>query len=142
MISKRKELKFQGHIIDSYMLQGGHGRKWATELMVGMPDLILTMPKWGIHLAEAKHRPDWTTHREYKNPMTPKQRDEAHKYTEGGGLVLGYVIIASTDAIGSLLCVYDPLKPTMTTSTFVPYVLSVKYDINTLLEAYHASRQP
>ncbi len=132
---KRNELVFQGHIIDSYKRCGGHARKWATELMVGMPDLICALPGWGVHLVEVKHRPMWRLGRDYPNPMTDKQRYEAGLYRNGGGRVFGFVVVESDRALGSFLVVFDPLLPQIQLVRFVYYEPGSKYNINDLLGA-------
>lgn len=132
----RRELKFQGHIIDSYKSRGGHARKWATELLVGMPDLICSMKHWGVHLAEVKHRPEWEAEQEHPNPLSPKQAQEALNYVMAGGLVIGYVVIESTDAIGSKLCIFNPCSAKVRLNNWVPYVSGSKFSVDTLLRRY------
>lgn len=132
---RRNELRFQNAIIESYK-RCGHARKWATEMLVGMPDLIATTRWIGCHLAEVKHRPLWShldiTPRD--NPLTKKQQDEARKYIDGGALVCGYVITDAEGVDGSHLAIFDPLC-----DEFVPamqlnsaYTKGVGYDVGTL----------
>lgn len=134
MSDARRELKFQDHIIDSYKLQGGHARKWATDLQVGMPDLICAIASIGVHLIEVKHRPTWRRGGEYTNPLTAKQQFEASKYKGAGGLVFGCVVIEGQDAIGSYLAIFDPVRASVQLSRYVPYAPGSKYDMKRLLE--------
>lgn len=133
MAGARKELKFQDHIIDSYKLAGGHARKWATDLQVGMPDLICALPILGVHLVEVKHRPDWKIGAPYANPLSIKQKLEAVKYSNAGGCVFGMVVVGSEDAVGSHLVIFDPTAAAISTTTHVAYALGRKYNINRLL---------
>jgi hypothetical protein len=135
MTDARKELKFQDHIIDSYKLAGGHARKWATDLQVGMPDLICSLPGVGVHLAEVKHRPEWGLFGCYRNPLTKKQILEATNYKNAGGLVFGYLVVRETDAIGSYLVAFDPTAIAVDTTNCpkVPYVPGGKYDMMQLI---------
>jgi hypothetical protein len=130
---KRRELAFQSHVIDSYKSCGGYGRKWATELMVGVPDLICTLPEIGLHLVEMKHRPEWSVDAQYRNPLTPKQKMEALAYVRAGGLAVGYVVVASSEAIGSQLCIFDPTLAEIVTDKHVPYRPGPKFDVKQLM---------
>lgn len=131
---KRRELPFQGYIIDSYERQGGYGRKWATELAVGVPDLILSMRPFGCHLMEVKHRPEWDGS-ERENPLTPKQVQIAKKYYEAGALVLGAVITLQTKAIGSALHFFDPKLDRFVSIASSGYKPGVGYNVRDMLLA-------
>lgn len=137
MSNKRAELKFQKHIIDSYIIQGGYARKWATQLAVGEPDLVATVPVVGQHLAEVKHRPDWVIGGTYKNPLTPKQKDEAIKFINGGGRCVALIVVGSTSAIGSKLVVCDPTQHEVMLKRHVLYHAGAKYDMYTLLKGHY-----
>lgn len=133
MTETRRELKFQDHIIDSYKLAGGHARKWATDLQVGMPDLICSMLGYGCHLVEVKHRPTWKRGGAYANPLTEKQKFECGKYKMAGAKVHGFVIVESTDALGSHLALFDPVAPHVQLLNSVPYVAGKKFNVAKLL---------
>ncbi len=135
MSEARRELKFQDHIVDSYKLAGGHARKWATDLQVGMPDLICSLKGWGIHLVEVKHRPAWKVDQVYGNPLTEKQKFECAKFNNAGGFVYGFVVFGSTDAIGSHMAVFDPTIANIQLFRCVPYIAGKKYCIRSLLGA-------
>lgn len=137
MAKRRVELKFQDHICDSYAACHGYARKWATEWQVGMPDLVASLPHYGCHLAEVKHRPEFVMGGDYKNPLDPKQRQVARKYTEGGGLVFGLVVIESIKALESSLTIFDPSVETVCIRPHntVPYEATKKYDMALLVEA-------
>lgn len=141
---RRREIKFQNHLIDSYKRCGGHARKWATEMLVGMPDLIATTRWIGCHLAEVKHRPLWS-HSDIsprENPLTRKQRDEARKYIDGGTLVCGYVVTDAELAEGSYLIIFDPLCDEFIPATqlYTPYQKGVGYDVYGLTRDYRWCR--
>lgn len=138
MTDARRELKFQDHIIDSYKQCGGHARKWATDLQVGMPDLICSLRPHGVHLAEVKHRPEFILGRVYANPLTARQIHEAGLYTKAGGLALGYLVFGATDALGSMLKVFDPLAQLVDlgSGAWVPYQPGLKFNMHKLLEGY------
>jgi hypothetical protein len=106
MSNRQVELRFQNHIIDSYAAQKGHACKWASEWQKGKPDLICAIPSFPMHLLEVKHLPDFgpgAKHDRVLNALEPKQRSEAKKYLEGGGVVFAAVIGCSDKAIGSKL---------------------------------------
>lgn len=133
-MARNRELIFQSHILDSYQRQGGYGRKWASDVQAGQPDLVLAFQGFGSHLMEVKHRPSWTFGREYKNPLTDKQRKVCGDYVDAGGNVLGGVVIGE-DARTSTLCLF---VVTMTTVLLFedissPYKVSEKYNISFLL---------
>lgn len=133
MSDPRRELKFQDHIIDSYKLAGGHARKWATDLQVGMPDLICSLLGYGCHLVEVKHRPEWRPGLTYDNPLTLKQQLEARKFKEAGAKVHGFVVAGDTDAVGSFLILIDPLADRVKMERYVPYVAGKKFNVAKLL---------
>lgn len=127
--AKRKaELKFQDHIIASYRYQGGYARKWASDMQVGVPDLIAALPDFGCHLAEVKHRPDWALDGQVRaNPLDAAQARMARKYIEGGSLVLGYVIIGTSNALGSTLVAFDPRYDDLVLGSANPYIHASTY---------------
>lgn len=133
MTDPRKELKFQDHIIDSYKMAGGHARKWATDLQVGMPDLICSLLGYGCHLVEVKHRPSWKVGITYANPLTEKQKFECGKYKMAGAKVHGFVIVGGSDALGSQLALFDPTEPHVPLLQHVPYVAGKKFNVAKLL---------
>jgi hypothetical protein len=113
---RKQELIFQNHLIDSYKAQGGYAKKWASDLMVGNPDLICAFPGIGQHLVEVKHRPQFSPYdgNGWKNQLEPKQIYECKRHIEGGGAVLAGVIIGSVSALNSFLCFFDPREPVWT----------------------------
>lgn len=135
MTEARRELKFQDHIIDSYKLAGGHARKWATDLQVGMPDLICSLLGYGCHLVEVKHRPAWRPGLVYPNPLTLKQRFEMSKYKGAGAKVHGFAIAGGTDAIGSVLVLFDPTADQVKVDRYVHYIAGKKFNVAKLLGA-------
>lgn len=133
----RRELVFQNHVIDSCKLRGGYGKKWSSEWQGGNPDLVLSLPIVGVFLLELKHCPTWQLDKWYKNPLTPKQMKEAKSWVNGGGLVLGGVVIGDK-AVNSKLCVFNPtsehvlLKGDLA-GDYNLHGVGTKYPMNTLL---------
>lgn len=104
MTGRQTELKFQDHIIDSYKSCGGHAAKWASEWQKGKPDLICSLPFWGVHLLEVKHLPEFGSVRSMvRNALDTKQRSETKAYLDGGGLVRAAVVAFDTHANKSKL---------------------------------------
>lgn len=124
----RNELRFQNHIIDTYKIEGGTGKKWASEWAVGNPDLILSCSGVGVHLAEVKHRPTFTLSRPILNPMAKKQISVAREYVASGGLVFLY-IVSGEIAVKSQLHIFDSLVDTTEQGHIVTldYVAGSKY---------------
>ena len=124
----RNELRFQNHIIDTYKAEGGTGKKWASEWAVGNPDLVLSCPGVGVHLAEVKHRPTFDPARSIQNPMSAKQKQAARDYIEAGGTVFLFIVVGEK-AVNSRLCIYDPLKDCSPESLLavVPFAMKGKY---------------
>lgn len=137
--SRRVELKFQDHIIDSYKACGGYARKWATDMQVGLPDLCATLPGIGGHWVEVKHRPEWSILRkEYENPLDKMQARNARLYIEGGALVFGAVIVGGVKAIGSSLVIFHPYAPViMADRNIFPYVPGKGYDMTAAAREAH-----
>lgn len=132
--SRRMELKFQDHIIDSYKNCGGYARKWATDLQVGLPDLCATLPDFGGHWCEVKHRPEWEVGEQYPNPLDKMQALNARRFRAGGALVYGAVVIGSVSAIGSTLVVFHTEGVVMAQPEFCfKYVAGKGYDMRAVL---------
>lgn len=129
--TKRQEIKVQGHLIDSYKMQGGYARKWATERQVGMPDLIATLPSIGCHLVEVKHRPEWALGKTYPNPLDLIQQKVARDFVNGGALVAGAVVVGEGSIAASTLFVFNPMAEELTLDPDlgVRYVPGVKFDM-------------
>tara|TARA_Y100000310_G_scaffold324866_1_gene387319 strand:+ start:10313 stop:10606 length:294 start_codon:yes stop_codon:yes gene_type:complete len=87
---------------------------------------------------EVKHRPEWRIGFNVANPLEKAQIRMARKYIEGGGLVVGAVVIVGTLAINSQLCVFDPLCDTfkITGARTVSYVPGSKFNVTKLMEEY------
>lgn len=134
MTSKRQELKFQDHIVDSYGLAGGYAKKWASEMAVGNPDLVCALPGVGVHLVEVKHRPDWRLGNEYANPLTAKQMQVARDYTKAGGVVFGAVVFGSVKALGAFLFFFDPTLDRLKITRGYEYKSGVKFPVKQILE--------
>lgn len=137
MTLRRDELKFQNHIMESYKNQGGHARKWASEWQKGMPDLICSLVGFGVHLIEVKHVPEFGPSKSLIiNPLEPRQQHEAKKYVEGGGLVFAGIVGGSTNAIGSHLSLFHPLKASFkyNESLKSDFVSGKGYDMLNLME--------
>lgn len=92
----QRELRDQRDIIRSIKAQSGFARKWAGGWQVGNPDLICSLPEFGLFLMEVK-----TLHihgeghvaLHFKFDVSRKQRDELLLWDEAGALVvLGIVV--------------------------------------------------
>lgn len=142
--ARRRELKFQDHILDSYKRHGGTGRKWATDLQAGMPDLILTLQGVGLHLAEVKHRPEFGKGLvTILNPLTKLQRSVAEEFKNNGALVFGLLVGGGeATANDSVLYIFDAdsLAIRADLAVSVPYSARDKYDVRTLLNNHLGSR--
>ncbi len=137
MILRRTELKFQNHIIDSYQNCGGRARKWASEWQKGMPDLICSLPGVGGHLLEVKHEPEFGGIRKViKNPLAPKQRNEAEKYIAAGCPVFAAIVCCGVLATGTKLALFHPMSDVFYffEDQSVPYVAGHGYDMRMLIE--------
>lgn len=134
--SRKKELLYQRHIIDSYKMCGGYAAKWATDLSVGKPDLVCALDDFGCHLVEVKHRPDWSMDHHYKNPLTDKQVQAARDYINAGGISVSMVVVGrGSMAIDSKLYVFSSLAPTVCLShcMFVEYKPTRKFNVSLLM---------
>lgn len=86
------ELTVQKNILTSVIKGGGFGRKWASDFQVGMPDLILAMPRLGTWLCEVKHEhepaPSMTGLSRIANHPTKIQRSILTDFYDAGARVL------------------------------------------------------
>lgn len=139
MSEQRRELTYQKHIMDSYALQNGRAKKWASEWQKGPPDLVCALPKFGVHLMEVKHRPTWSIGKEYKNPLTDKQLDECRSYWEAGGPVMGGVVIGEK-AIRSTLVLFPVQLDTIILLDFLSteYKVGLKYNVHKVLSNFRS----
>jgi len=87
------EIIWQRRIIKSIKSKGGWGRKWATQMTVGVPDLILALPHFGMFCAEVKLFQNVARGWKRKTGVTEKQRHEINRINSanGLGLVIGIV---------------------------------------------------
>lgn len=132
----RKELKFQNHIIDSYKHCGGMAKKWASEWQAGPPDLVASLPDFGIHLIEVKHRPSFGNKNiAIENPMTGLQQKTAKDYINAGGRVF-LAIIRGDKALNSQITYVDPRLRYISPSecVFYDYKIGYKFPIKEILE--------
>lgn len=134
----RAELKMQAHICDSYRLLGGYGEKWDPAHKKGKPDLICSLPGFGPHFVEVKHRPEIQgTMGVLKNPLEPRQIVEARRLIEAGAKVYaGLVIGGASSASSSTLTYLDPLAEMwhLSEAKWVGYTPKVKYQVLSLLQ--------
>lgn len=135
---KKRELKFQSHIVAAYKAHGGQAMKWASEWVAGPPDLVASLPGIGVHLVEVKHMPQMSVHnpRHYKNPMTVKQRHTAKRYIEAGGIVRLAVVANGTAAPETFLGFFNPLEERIQhpLSGWSPYVPGKGYSLTLILK--------
>jgi hypothetical protein len=134
----RTELKMQGHICESYAKNGGYGTKWDAAHAKGKPDLICSLPGFGVHLVEVKHRPEIDRSKlgAIKNPLEPKQVSEARKIIQGGGIVMGGLVIGGMASVThSSLAYFDPLSEVwyLSDGYWVNYQPKIKFYVPALI---------
>lgn len=133
----KRELAFQNHIIDSYKEKDGFCKKWASEWQKGAPDLIATLPEFGLHLAEVKHMPNLKKTNKLKNPLTPKQRSICSHYSHAGANVMALVIAGENTRFTQLYAFPYAMEAFDGSSHVnVPYSVNLKYDVVKLLRLY------
>lgn len=83
-----KETAWQKKIIDSAKALQGYGKKWATQYSVGVPDLILSLPSYGLFLMEVKLIKDIPASGKFSRKVntTDKQKLELRKFSKAGAL--------------------------------------------------------
>lgn len=79
-----KELDVQKLIVDSVRLGGGFSYKLAHRFLIGVPDLLVQLPKYGTSLWEVKVR-DANRSGITAVQITPNQYNFLRDYTEAGG---------------------------------------------------------
>lgn len=87
------ELDFQATLTKSAKHLGGYGRKISSRFTVGIPDLLLAVPKFCPVLVEAKWMKDVKTGFDREVPTTGPQRETLAKYNAVIGLTWGFVIV-------------------------------------------------
>ena len=109
-----KELGLQKRIIDEFREVDGWGRKWATPMQNGMPDLILTLPDTGTFFVEVKlvERAKWPSE-DHPIPIatTRLQRMEMARIVQSGGeaLVMAGVIVGKEGRLYAANCTAELL---------------------------------
>lgn len=78
------EIEWQRKIIEWVRGRGGHARKWATELAIGVPDLVVALPETGVVLAEVKRLVGVKTGFKRNVGLTPKQKHELNAFRYAG----------------------------------------------------------
>lgn len=128
--SPRAELKHQTLLVKSYNDAGGWARKWNSEWQAGPPDIIAHYGE--THFVEMKHLPDLT--RTVKNPMTPKQREEAKRMIAAGASV--YLGVVRGDGPKAEIAYFDPESDYVDPAKglWVRRQPGVIYDVRTLME--------
>lgn len=138
----KRELVFQDHIRKSYERQGGYARKWASAWTAGPPDLVCSLPGFGVHLMEVKHLPTWKGG-PINNPMTTLQQGESEKIEAAGGVALLGVVYGSSVARGSFLGLFQSSLETFSLTdaeAVAPYVVGEGFDIRYLLAVARTRR--
>lgn len=89
-----QEIDYQRKIVKDVRAQGGHGKKWATQLTVGVPDLVLSHHIWQeVALMEVKLFKDVKPRFRRKVGTTSKQQHELKSYWSAGGLSMVGVVV-------------------------------------------------
>lgn len=143
--TKQRELSFQRRIMDSYDKAGGYARKWASDVQAGVPDLVASLPMLsvGCHLAEVKHRPQWSIDKlprnDVKNCLTSLQMDVCGRFVHGGALVVAMLVVGGGGrGASSHLGLFDPRadKWDLKGATWYPYVAGEGYDVTSAVQSY------
>lgn len=93
------ELEWQRRIIKSAKKQGGYGKKWASQFIVGAPDLVLSFPQLGPLFMEVKLLRDVNQNIEWQRKLevTKKQRHELQELRNAGADVLIGAVVEFRD---------------------------------------------
>lgn len=87
------ELEWQSRIIKSVRRQGGYGRKWATQLTVGVPDLVLSFQGIGPFFMEVKLLRNCVHDFDRKIGLQPKQMHELAMLNKAGAEAFVGVVV-------------------------------------------------
>lgn len=93
-----KEVDWQYKIIKKLRGEGSYGRKWATQLTVGVPDLVLSFKspffaREGLYLCEVKLEKGWKKNTKRTIALKPKQADELNNALEASGRAFVLVVV-------------------------------------------------
>lgn len=143
---RRFELRIQSHICDSYKLKGGYGTKWDAAHAKGKPDLVCSLPGYGAHFVEVKHRPNLYIDelRMVRNQLEARQIEEARRMKFGGcDVIAGLVIGGENNVLRTHLAYFDPLAEIwdLRESMWAHYVPQLKYDVAALMEYWRNKRE-
>lgn len=136
------EIIWQRRIIKSVKNEGGWGRKWATQMTVGVPDLILALPHFGMFCAEVKLYQDAVEGWNRRTGVTEKQRHEINKINSAGGLglVIGIVEYKNNNKYAIAFDAnQDKVGERVFGILWSPIEKSDRIPIHTLMEGYIAS---
>lgn len=78
------EIAWQRRILNQVAKEGGYGKKWATPYTVGVPDLVLSLPRVGLTLAEVKLETNWAKNTQRTIGLTEKQSLELSRFYTAG----------------------------------------------------------
>lgn len=132
-----RELDLQTRIIKVIRNESGYARKWATQLQVGVPDLLIYLRPWGSLYAEVKlvKRKSFTA----KIDTTQKQVIELERLHQAGAMTCLLVGIA-TPTVGRLYATMHWEKAIPSEMDW-PYIewnpRNIKLDMRDLIDRYH-----
>ena len=98
----RRTIAAQGH---------GYAMKWATDLMVGVPDLVCALPNVGMFLCEVKYERDWFTNTTRTIKLSDHQRVVGRRFTAAGA---PWVLSVVSDRTGGRF-IYTTADPEIST---------------------------
>lgn len=135
------ELGWQRKIIKSVRDQGGYGKKWSTQMTVGVPDLVLALPDVGLFLMEVKLFTGAKDRFSRKVDTTPKQRLELGRFIKGGGLAVVGVVV-NWEKRGNYLVALPPDVEHLSADECVekyptrPWVAGTGFDVRHLMREH------
>jgi len=86
------EIEWQTRICKSLKAEGGYGHKWASAYLVGVPDIVASLPRVGSFFIEVKLIDDVAEGFRRKIGVTDKQELELKKLVAAGAFALVGVV--------------------------------------------------
>ena len=102
------EVYWQTKIIERIRNEGGYGRKWATQYIVGVPDLIVSLNDYGPVFIEVKLEKKWTKNTERTIELTEKQTIELHLLSKASAHAIILLVIWDSPSSVKLVPFFPP----------------------------------